>query len=843
MAISYGSITIVDITDIGEFSVYPRANGSRTQIYNPDAVTHYVPDWSTSNIVITPVAYYASTDVSTEATYTWQRRDGNGQLTALEANEVVSTVDGNKGVLTISDNKLGTSNTGILSYVVTAHYTVDGTSLEAIGQIDFSLTRQGSTAKTAKINGENIFKYNSAGALVGNSSITLTGTVAGVNITGWQYKNGNSWTTYPNSGSGASLVVNHTDSVFSNDTVTIRLTTSDASTYDQITITKLRDGAKGDSVVSAVLSNEDQMLPANASGQVTSYTGATTQLTIYEGGDDVTSSWTIAKTYENVTDSETDDNIATVNSITADTGAVIFTCTKTGYDTIVKRFSLVKVKTGADGTTPTIYSLEVSTVAVKKDAQNANPNPSTVTFNAYQQTGNTKTPYAGRIQFYIDNSSTISDPITSDVSTRTITMTDATWKDAKKIRGVLYKAGANTDQLDSQTVVIVSDGAKGEDGDPGANGFGAVNVIIDNEADVIPCNSSNHPLSTFHITIGYQAYQGTTVKTTSVNAPKLSATDFGVAITPTVSNNTIDYEIPTTATLAAGGTVSISFTVSAQDYDSNGNVVNVNVPVTKLYSWTRSSAATNGQNAVVLQIVTEDGTIFQNNTGTLTAKGILYDGATEASGMTYAWAQYVSGSGYVTITSTSSSDNVYKNAAGDILTIKAAAVEGYASFRLIASYKSHSYTQYVSFIDKTDPLQVSVHSTVGTQIVNGQGKGAIYARVTRGGVNIDAVPMGIEAGTTLPSNPSTGDFFVQLGNTGASTARTARLVQYNGSAWTEVGASCQYEWTFRDKDNNVITTGVPYQDTTDKTKNQFIYIDSALIANKITMDVKVTAND
>ena len=33
---SYGSITIVDITDVGEFSVYPQANKAQTQIYDPD---------------------------------------------------------------------------------------------------------------------------------------------------------------------------------------------------------------------------------------------------------------------------------------------------------------------------------------------------------------------------------------------------------------------------------------------------------------------------------------------------------------------------------------------------------------------------------------------------------------------------------------------------------------------------------------------------------------------------------------------------------------------------------------------------------------------------------------
>ena len=56
--ISYGSITIVDVTDIGQFSVYPRANASKTQIYNPDADS-YMPDWETNNVIISPVTYYA----------------------------------------------------------------------------------------------------------------------------------------------------------------------------------------------------------------------------------------------------------------------------------------------------------------------------------------------------------------------------------------------------------------------------------------------------------------------------------------------------------------------------------------------------------------------------------------------------------------------------------------------------------------------------------------------------------------------------------------------------------------------------------------------------------------
>ena len=362
MATSYGSITIVDITDIGEFSVYPTANSPRTQIYNPDTPS-YTPDWSTTNVYITPVAYYASHNVSTAATYSWKRRDGAGNEVDLTANETVVTVNQNTGVLKINNNVLGSSTSGIISYIVTATYTVDGVSLQAVGEIDFSLTRQGSVAKTAKINGENVFKYNTTGALVpSGKTITLTGTVAGVNITGWQYKSGTTWVTYPNSTANDSLVVSPTDNVFTNDSVTIKLVTSDASTYDLITITKLYDGAKGDAVNTAVLTNEDQMLPADKDGKVTSYSGAETELTIRAGTQDVTSSWYITKTYSPTTLSSLDTatenyrvdftqtNLSNTVFNNIDTAYVLFECreTQSGAIQFTRKFSLVKVKTGQD---------------------------------------------------------------------------------------------------------------------------------------------------------------------------------------------------------------------------------------------------------------------------------------------------------------------------------------------------------------------------------------------------------------------------------------------------------------------------------------------------------------
>lgn len=839
MATSYGSITIVDITDIGEFSVYPKANTPKIQIYDPDA-NSYAPNWVNDNVVIDPVAYYASSNVTSSASYSWKKREGIGVLQDLGAGETVSS----NGRLTISANVLGGITSGLISYVVTATYIVDGITLTAEGQIDFSLVKQGSKARTAKITGRNVFKYNTGGSLIPtNDTITLTGTVNNVSISAWQYKNSSgNWVTYPNSTTGSSLTVDPSDDTFINDAVTIKLDTNDNNVYDLFTITKLRDGAAGQTVVSAVLSNEDQMLPADKNGKVTAYTGATSTLTIFSGSTNVTSQWAITKSYSpsglSSLDTSTDNNRVDFTSTattdetlkTYDTASVTFTCTKSGSANIVKTFSLVKIKTGADGVTPTIYSLESSVLAINKSEAGAFT-PTKATFNAYQQVGNTKSAYNGRIQFYVNGSSSIDNALNSDVSTRDFTPTSST----NQVKAVLYAAGGNTNKLDEQTVIITSDGATGQQGPQGNAGVNATTLIMGNEADVIPCTSANKPVSAFTISIPFEGYQGITKKATSASAPTLQAETWGSTITPTIvdatttSAGSITYTIPTTATVPESGQIQLTFTIAATE----GNVI-----VNKIYTWTRSSAAVNGTNAVILQVLASSGTIFENNTGTLTAQGVLYEGATaiNASDVTWTWAQY-SGGSYTTISSTSSSADVYKNSNGDTLTIKANAVNGYASFRVTATYpktgtNSKTYTQYISFIDKSDPIQISIHSTIGLQIKNSQGAGAMYARVTRNGTEIDPVPTDIKAGSTYPSSPVKGQKFIKL--TGSGTTGTATLMNYNGTSWEGVTQTCTYEWTYRDKDNNVLTSNTP------SLTGQFVYIDGDLIDGKITADVKVT---
>ena len=246
------------------------------------------------------------------------------------------------------------------------------------------------------------------------------------------------------------------------------------------------------------------------------------------------------------------------------------------------------------------------------------------------------------------------------------------------------------------------------------------------------------------------------------------------------------------------------------------------------------------------------GTVFVNGKATvkvgrdspLTITGILYDGPTQATGVTYEYYNYsttASPAGYVKITSTSNTSPIYTTTENGrkVLKVKGSAVNGYSSFKITATYKTHTYEDYISLIDKTDPLQVSVHSTIGTQIKNAQGVGCLYVRVTRDGTEIDPVPPNIVASITEPSG-SNGDYYIKLTKpTQSNPTGSAQLMKHNGSTWVAQTSRCSYAWTYR----NVNNVPLGNSDTKPATSGQFIYIDGTLIQNKITADVQVTLDE
>jgi hypothetical protein len=225
------------------------------------------------------------------------------------------------------------------------------------------------------------------------------------------------------------------------------------------------NGSNGSNAIIGVLSNESANVPATSAGSVTSYTGANTQLTIYNGATDDTANWTISQALSGctVTASGTPANrIATVTAMSADVATVTFTATRSGYSSIVKVFTINKTKAGSDGNSPTAYNMIVSTAVLGLNQAKTAWNPTSITVTAKAQTGtNAPANYNGR--FIIDESTdgttfgTAKYTSASDQSTYTYTPS-APSSNIKAVRVRMFTSGGTSNQVDEQVIRVVQDG-------------------------------------------------------------------------------------------------------------------------------------------------------------------------------------------------------------------------------------------------------------------------------------------------------------------------------------------------------------------------------------------------
>lgn len=239
---------------------------------------------------------------------------------------------------------------------------------------------------------------------------------------------------------------------------------------------KVTNGLKGDTgdagvnAIMGVLSNDTHTVPTDSAGNNGNFGGATSTLTIYQGAS-VSTGWTIVQTRSNVTVTEaTSSATATVTAMSADTGYVEFTASKSGYSNVVKRFTLTKNKqgiqggTGSTGASATAYWLVASAGAVQKNVSGVFA-PTSLTFTAKSKTG-TGSPanYNGR---WIIATSTDGTAFTT-VSTSSVDEATKSYTPSgsiKAVRAQLYLAGGTTTLIDEQIVPIVADGATGATGE------------------------------------------------------------------------------------------------------------------------------------------------------------------------------------------------------------------------------------------------------------------------------------------------------------------------------------------------------------------------------------------
>ena len=137
-------------------------------------------------------------------------------------------------------------------------------------------------------------------------------------------------------------------------------------------------------------------------------------------------------------------------------------------------------------------------------------------------------------------------------------------------------------------------------------------------------------------------------------------------------------------------------------------------------------------------------------------------------------------------------------------------------------------------------LQISVLSTFGTSIrsSNTNGIGAMYATITKDGLEIDSIGNNLQAVASASEidNPVNGQRCIVVD----STTKTAIPYEYNSSVpgWARILPNSQitYEWTFRDKNNTPVTIpGV-------QVNNKCLYVSADMVDRKLTAEVKITVN-
>ena len=831
---SYGSITIVDITDVGEFSIYPTSNMPLSVIYTPDD-GNYTPNWGTNNLNLTPTLYYAGSPISPTAdgvTIVWTKQIGSAAPTAISSAAGESVTN---GVLSVTRNQFNTT-TSLVTYICTGTYIEPESqaTLTAVGQITFSLVKNAATVKTCNITGQSVFKYAADQTTVSPANITLTATLSDTVTNGnWQYLNSSGeFVNLPTTAArpsinGSTIVIAASeDNLFNNRVATIKKLTSDSDTYDIVNITKLYDGVAGDSNFVMALTNDNQLIPCDSEGDPTiDLNEIVTEVKVYEGSDDVTSSWSLSVTRPSGITGTFTNGVFTLTGWTADsdTAAISFTATKSGSAPLNKTLNLTKVKTGTDGTSPIYYELVCPTVVTNRNI-NKSFSPASVTFSANRIEGNTKTAYQGYLKIYTVTTTGTRTQVqgagnmTTSTTPPSLTYTFSDPSSTTTLASVeveLYQTGGSGEILDRQTIVVA------DDGQTGAKGDGAYTIILGNSHESIACTSAGVVKTATTVNIPFTCYKGTSRAAATITSANITGIPTGSGITAAVSSN---------ASASGSGLITLNFPASNLNGASGGEITltftitETGQTVPMRFSWNKTLAGTAGSDAVILQVFAPNGDIIENKKNNVTLSTQLTKGSSVVtSGVTYQWYKYSSSS------SASDKYDAISGATSSTFTVTPSMVSGYASFKCVATYSSKPYSAYGAVRDKSDPLQVEVFSSLGQQLINGSGYGAVYARIYLNGEEVDQIQT-TDFVTSTASAAGTKCYLLDTTN---------KLCTYkvkSGNTWSTgtEGYTGTYTWTFRDKNGEAVS-----YNGSDSYSGKVLYVDGSLIDTKIIFDVEV----
>ena len=365
------------------------------------------------------------------------------------------------------------------------------------------------------------------------------------------------------------------------------------------------------------------------------------------------------------------------------------------------------------------------------------------------------------------------------------------------------------DVYDTVSLTKIYDGAKGDPGAAGGDGQGGLSVILGNEAQTVACNANGNVAAELTVTIPFTAYLGIeqVACTCTVGTLPSGVTVKSNTAATTSKSGSVVLVFAANATLGGAsvlnGTIDLTFTVSGKS-------------VVKKFAWTKSSKGSNGVNAVVFSIYAPNGTVVQNQSGSLTLATSAYSGATPISTATYQWAKYEDGK-WVNIS----------NATASTLTVAGADIVNIQSYRCTMTYGRQQYTDVITVEDKSDPYVSEMLSIGGFTVKNNLGGVVPYVIVRTNRQEVD--PLLGSISETAPSSPASGALWYKVDH----TAKTVTLMKYNGETWAAATEKQEltYTWYMQDKDGQ----SVEYEKT-----GKVIYLSAEDIDSLVTLQCDVS---
>lgn len=911
---AYGSITIVDVTDVGEFFATPESNMPTTVIYDPNT-NEYNPSWlvvqngnntSGTPLTLSVAARYAGNPVVPGQLYSikWYQRNGtepwpNEQTGEVSTNSANDVYVNEYRELIVKNNILGAS-VKIVTFRCVVQYKepISQAILTAKGDISFSLVENASQLKYCNIIGGSAFLYDSNKSLVENEIALTAQKTNNVTITGWEYyeehpKEGDSkgWKpiAFPTSNSHIKGVLHVNASTYKfgfevdsqveygetipqlqyGKTIQIKVFTSDPNTYSEHTIYKIEDGRHGDNLEDIRFSNEDQVIPFSwdeNENLVGNYTLANTTVSVLKGNEDVTTNWTITvskkEKVEGTFDSKT--HFFQVTSLTDDVGYVEFKATKNDNSiTLYKKFTLSKVTTGIDGKDAEFYSIETNTPIVNVSyTYNTNGQKTStsyshdsVIFKAYLQKGSSTALVEKYFKITDDGGRSV---YTGQASSRTVTINELSHKDTiKYLKCGIYASSDSTDPIKTMTVSFVREGDKGIQGDKGLDGTGAINFLISNINDQISCDSDGIVIADQTITIPFSALQGITSIRSKLAITSPASLPSGMSCgnpSAEVSSGTGQLIINVSQGSNLGGVDSGTINLTASCWGTaSGSSTSVEKTTSYVFKWTKNKQGIKGDDALLLRLNTPDGNIIEDEGESLRIVAGLYAGANEVNEVTYTWYKHtVQENKTVTYTQVPGQNDTQHqvSADGKTLTINRDAINGYASYKCVATYNTKPYEAYQDVEDWVDELQVSLHCTLGNQLLNSVGNGAVYTKVIsrRTGeldpLKSDLFLLASEVADAIQNNSLNTLLggrtrYYKLTPDSGENPNKVEYVYLDGSTWITQSMDIahpkyNYSYSFRGVTGGVLT------DTRFATSGKVIYIDASLVNKKVIIDVAVS---